>query len=82
MGTTYLRQYIIVFVNTGQNYAERDPYSYIPFSASLLSVDSRSISRIDPISPSQTSGFSQNFLINLDMFFVSGIAWDIWKPWS
>ena len=33
-------------------------------------------------SPSQTSGFSQNFLINLDMFFVCNIAWDIWKPWS
>ena len=33
-------------------------------------------------SPSQTSGFLQNFLINLDMFFVCSIAWDIWKPWS
>ena len=34
------------------------------------------------INPSQTSGFSQNFLINLDMFYVCSIAWDMWKPWS
>ena len=33
-------------------------------------------------SHSQTSGFLQNFLINLDMFFVCSIAWDIWKLWS
>ena len=36
----------------------------------------------DLVSPSQTSGFLQNFLINLDMFVVCSIAWDIWKPWS